>query len=137
MPQRPHTICRQTGCGVYVIGDYCDLHKQDNDEKKYDQFRDAHDPIRRMYNSKRWRWFRKVFLDAQNTCQRIERGVRCTAEPTVVHHLVSPEADESLFTNFGNVVGVCAKHHPAGIAGTPQWRVGVDYAETIVPKFKV
>jgi hypothetical protein len=134
VPQRPKTICHQIGCGLYVEGDYCAAHKIENAKTAYDRQR-ADDPTRKMYQSARWRKFRLAMLTRNPMCQRLERGEACRSAATVIHHLTSPESKPALFLVPSNVVCVCALHHPAGVKGTPEWKVGIDFSATIVPKY--
>ena len=132
MPERPHTICRQPGCGKYVQGEYCPEHVKDNNKKKYDKHR-ASDVTRKMYYTARYRRFHE-FLKVRNPmCQRIQPdGTRCKNPSTDLHHLIDPDAPGGLelFLNASNAVMLCKHCHPGGTAGTPEWKVNMDYVPT-------
>jgi len=62
-------------------------------------------------------------------CQKLDDGAQCHAAGTVLHHLKEPRCNAEFF-DPKNVVMLCPNHHPGGRAGTPDWRVGIDYVET-------
>jgi 5-methylcytosine-specific restriction enzyme A len=131
MPDRPHTICRQPGCGKYVQGDYCPEHLKDNAVKQYDHAR-ASDKTRKLYYTARYRRFRDFLQGRNPICQKINNGVRCNRPSSVLHHLVDPDAPGglALFLTASNAVMLCPSCHPGGEAGTPNWKVNVDYVPT-------
>jgi hypothetical protein len=137
MPNRSLTLCKQAGCGRTVRGvEYCEQHVLNNSVRLADLARND-DPIRRMYQSSRWRTYRAWFIDRQSTCQKIVSGVRCDRPPTEIHHLRSPRVFPAGFVDPTNTVALCKSHHPSGVAGTPEWRVNVDYAPSVTKSMKI
>lgn len=94
-----------------------------------DRGRKKTDPIYKLYSTAAWQRFRLWRLAENPLCQRIWRGEKCQHGASVVHHLISPRQREDLFYAPANTVCLCEGHHPGGLAGTPDWRKGIDYAE--------
>lgn len=94
-----------------------------------DRFRKKTDPIYKLYSTAAWQRFRLWRLADNPLCQRIVKGERCHFGATTVHHLFSPRERPDLFYDAHNTVCLCANCHQGGLAGTPEWRKGIDYAE--------
>jgi len=77
------------------------------------------DAVAKLYDCAPWRKFKAFVLGLNPQCQRLIGDEQCHALATVVHHLISPRVNMSLFLDWRNVVCVCAPHHPGGRAGEP------------------
>ena len=64
---------------------------------------------RRLYDSVRWRKFRKSFLFGRMCvmCERIGRDVPAT----IADHIKQHHNDPALFWDINNLQGLCAYHH--------------------------
>lgn len=131
MPHRlPHS-CAQPGCSHAAPAgqpycDSCQAKRPATEER-------APSPVAKLYQTRRWK-------DATNgvaalvrvknpTCQFIdERGVQCTHASAVVHHLVDPKDNPTLFFDWQNLVAVCVGHHQGGQRGETQ---GYRYCHTM------
>ena len=132
MPERPHTICRQPGCGKYVQGQYCPEHMKDNNKTKYDKHR-ASEATRKLYYTARYQRFREFLWVRNPMCQRIQPdGTACRNPSKILHHLIDPDAPGGLakFLSSDNCVMLCEHCHPGGTAGTPEWKANIDYVPT-------
>jgi len=136
--------CNERGCykRTTAKSGYCADHEKNNSvkqrEREYYKARQT-DPVHCLYTEPRYGWetFRTVLMSHGNViCQRILNGVRCTELVAIFHHLISPRVRPDLFTVPKNVVGVCRACHPP-TEGSPDWKPGVDFVETIyrVPTF--
>ena len=86
------------------------------------------DEVDRLYDTRRWRRFRRWILRLNPICQRIVDGVRCQDFSVEVHHRQSPRKRPDLFTVAENCVGLCKRHHKKSV-GDEGNEV---YADTIV-----
>jgi len=74
--------------------------------------------IDKWYDRMFWRKCRASHLACNPQCQRLVKGEQCTRPATIVHHIVSPYVNRSLFTDWQNLLAVCAEHH-SNAAGEP------------------
>lgn len=83
-----------------------------------------------IYGSYRWRMKTRPNMLAYNpVCQRLfDSGDQCNKPSAVVHHLVDPKDDIGAAHDRGNLVAVCATHHPGGQRGETQ---GYRYCATV------
>jgi hypothetical protein len=108
------------------------------------QARPADDNIDLQYKQgplgRMWIRLSKLMRDLNPVCQKIPNtglykpGEQCHNRATLVHHLVSPRVDPTLFLVASNLVCLCNSCHPPD-DGTPWWKVGVDYVETKLPRW--
>jgi len=122
---RPPRKCLQLGCRVIGSwrGGYCESHSRQT-AGGYNR------PLEKFYRRKLWYRFRDRFLQLNPICQRIKNGKQCTNAATELHHLKEPKTIQELL-DPKNVTGVCVKHHPGGVPGTPWWKIGIDYVPTV------
>lgn len=102
--------------------------KQERAEK--DRFRKKTDPVNALYNAT-WQKCAALHKNRNPICQRLRNGRQCTNPAWLVHHLISPRENPSLFLDFQNLVSLCEHCHPTS-EGTPEWRPGFDYVESVI-----
>jgi hypothetical protein len=109
MPYKAKSACSVPGCAVLSDGGRCEEHsKQAKREEVKRNYGRA--PYR---NTARWKRLRLWFFKRNWQCQRIlPNGEQCPYLARILHHIVSPEADESLTYEVTNLLGVCEEHHP-------------------------
>ena len=66
--------------------------------------------MRRLYDSRRWRKNREIFLADNPLCIMCERQGRVTAA-TIVDHIVPHDGDVGLFWDMDNWQSLCASCH--------------------------
>lgn len=116
--------CRQAGCPNLTRDTYCEQHRTNNDAQR--------DEIDWMYQRPPWtgvNGFQKTAIRRNPACQRIIDGKQCGRQSVIVHHIISPRTDLSLFLVWSNVVCLCRKCHPTR-EDSPHWIVNVDYTPT-------
>jgi hypothetical protein len=140
VPYAPAKACARPGCGKAHTqkGAYC----EDCSPSVPDSARDSN--IKSMYDRAVWRKrFSPMMLRLNPICQRLVfdrvRGTteQCHNPAKVVHHIISPRTDPTLFLQPRNVACLCDSCHPSGSAGTPDWEAGREYVETVLPRVTV
>src|SRR6266850_6921305 len=66
------------------------------------------DAIAKLYDCAPWRRFKASVLVYNPQCQRLVNGEQCQEAAAVVHHIISPRVNQTLFMDWQNVVCVCA-----------------------------
>jgi hypothetical protein len=133
--QRFNKSCRFAGC-IALTRDksgYCEKHitHAGDAERLRNKMRRENDPIwREMYETARWRHFRKWLINQNVICQRIIGGVQCTNPSYLVHHILSPRVRPDLFTDPTNTVCLCGSGCHPNTESTPDWIAGRDYVKT-------
>ena len=130
MPERHLHSCARGGCPAAVPAGkaFCDscavLHKETRSKPEH---------IAKLYNQRRWKDPAKgvsALVRGKNPlCQFLDDyGIQCRNASAIVHHLVDPEDDITIFWEWSNLVAVCPSHHQGGQRGETQ---GYKYAHTI------
>ena len=106
MPHKPGHPCGQRGCpNIARAGErYCDEHKK---LYKSDYAR-AHPEHFKLYNNKRWRRYRRMFLAEHPLCVNY---AECHNEATVVDHIRNHDGDWDLFWDPDNHQPMCKRCH--------------------------
>jgi len=109
MPITPPTPCKE--CGRTT----CD-HRKTKAKNTYRR------PLGDLYSTTRWQKETSPMIKRHNPfCQVIETatGIRCDRLSAVVHHLVDPKDNVTLFHDPSNLVAIC-KHHHGHWRGEPE-----------------
>ena len=103
MPHKPAHPCKHRGCRNLVRAgeSYCDAHKKAH----ANDFARAHPEYFKLYNNKRWRRYRQMFLAGHPLC------VECGHEATVVDHIKDHKGDYDTFWEPSNHAAMCAYCH--------------------------
>jgi hypothetical protein len=113
MPERPLHSCAQPGCSNAAPGGqpYCVSCTANRPPET--RFRRYQSEILKLYNSRRWKVETSPIVRSCNpVCQYLdETGKQCHKPSRVVHHLVDPKDDISLFYDWTNLVAICDEHH--------------------------
>jgi hypothetical protein len=94
--------------------------------------------VDQRYRTPAWTWLSKVMRALNPVCQRLHldgygKLEQCRNPSGLVHHIISPKQDPSLFLVPSNLICLCEHDHDDS-EGTPDWVAGVDFVETILPK---
>lgn len=111
MALRAFKPCAKAGCPALVAGggNRCPAHlKAHNSRCNADR---QTDESWLLYQTPRWRNFRKWFLSRNPICQRIIDGQRCMAIADTVHHKIAVRVNPDLLCDADNCVAVCRQHH--------------------------
>ena len=103
MPSKPKHRCRKPGCANLVESgeSFCVIHKP--------TIRDRFVPeYFRLYNNKRWRRYRRMFLNANPLCVNFEV---CHNAAVVVDHIVDHKGDWDRFWDKNNHQPMCESCH--------------------------
>jgi len=121
--------CGAAGCSKPSVqgSAYCEAHAKE--PPKQTRLSRVVDPVRRLYDTARWKRFRLWILSQRPICQRLIKGARCQEPTNTVHHIRSPRNRPDLFTDPKNVLALCANCHPGGTEDTPDWLPGWDYVD--------
>jgi len=108
---RPPRICKYPGCSKLAhSGAYCERHQQqaaasECARKRGVDARRANSPVRRWYQSSRWKESRKRFLMFHQTC------AVCGKPARVVDHVIPHQGREELFWSQDNWCPMCKSCH--------------------------
>lgn len=106
MPYKAGHNCGVRSCPVIVKsggGAYCPAHRKQA-QKDYPR----RNPItNRIYGSRRWLAFRKMYLARHPLCTEKD----CTYSATVVHHITDHKGDPNLLWDENNMRALCKVHH--------------------------
>ena len=119
MPHKPAHPCKHGRCSNLVPSGtaYCAVHKPLHAK----DFTRAHPEWFALYNNKRWRAYRRMFLASHPLC------VECQHEASVVDHIVDHRGDPGLFWEPSNHQALCQFCHNAKTGKTRGWgRESVD-----------
>jgi len=121
MPHKPRHPCKHPGCPNLVASgeSYCDKHKAAH----ANDFARAHPEYFKLYNNKRWRRYRRMFLSEHPLCVNFEE---CHNEATVVDHIKDHLGDWERFWDPSNHQAMCAQCHNTKTARTRGWGKGGD-----------
>ena len=113
MPHKPGHPCKVTTCpNIAPAGQaYCVEHKKGH---KSDYAR-AHPEHFRLYNNKRWRRYRRMFLSEYPIC------AECGREATICDHVRDHDGDWDTFWDPANHQPLCARCHNQKTAKTRGW----------------
>jgi 5-methylcytosine-specific restriction enzyme A len=100
MPNKPLKPCNKQGCSQLTREQYCEVHKQLNNQ--YDKNRGT--AAQRGYGA-RWRKVRTHYLAKHPVC------VRCCHVATVVDHIIPHKGDMNLFWDRNNWQPLCKTCH--------------------------
>jgi hypothetical protein len=111
-PMRALKPCAKAGCPALVAGggNRCPLHLESYNSKRDAERRET-DESWLLYQTPRWRKFRKWFLARNPICQRIIDGKRCMTIATAVHHRIAVREHPELLCDAEHCVALCAGHH--------------------------
>ena len=127
MPNQPPHSCGNNACKTPAPAGqtYCDACQA----KRGSATRQRDPEIEKLYNSKRWRETSPLVKSKNPICQRLDdSGRQCTHASAVVHHLVDPKVNATIFFDWQNLVAVCTQHHAGGQPGERQ---GEKYCHTL------
>lgn len=135
MSERFQRNCRMSGCPMLTRdrAGYCEKHiaHAGDSVRKRNKMRRENDPIwREMYETARWKHFRRWLINQNPICQRLIGGVQCTNPSYLVHHCLSPRIRPDLFVEARNCVCLCGSGCHPNTESTPNWKAGVDFCET-------
>jgi hypothetical protein len=119
------------------------LPNQDADNKTRDRFR-KDDAISKRYSEGHsgtvWRRLSKTMRSLNPICQRIVRDPltgkmeQCHNPSFICHHRVSPRVNPNLFFVASNLACYCLHCHPDTEGDPLNWKEGVDFVPTVLPK---
>ena len=111
MPHKPLHGCRHQGCRALVKSgeSYCEAHIKAH----VNDFTRAHPEWFKLYNNKRWRAYRRMFLAAHPLCINFEE---CHNEATVVDHIEPHKGDWDKFWDQSNHRAMCKRCHDKATA---------------------
>ena len=113
MPHKPLHACKHGRCRNLVPAgeSYCEMHKRQH----ANDFTRAHPEYFKLYNNKRWRRYRHMYLAEHPLC------VMCHREATVVDHIKDHRGDTDLFWDPDNHQALCAYCHNQKTGRTRGW----------------
>ena len=116
MPHKPAHGCKHQRCRNLVPAgeSYCAAHKTAH----ANDFARGHPEYFKLYNNKRWRRYRRMFLAAHPLCVNFSH---CHREATVVDHIEDHKGDLEVFWNAANHQAMCASCHNQKTARTRGW----------------
>ena len=119
MPHKAQHGCKHGNCRNLVASgeSYCDVHKGDHKN----DFARGHPEWFKLYNNKRWRRYRRMYLAEHPLCVNYEE---CHSQATVVDHIVDHLGDWSVFWDVENHQSMCAACHNSKTAKTRGWGRG-------------
>lgn len=119
MPHKPAHGCKHQRCRNLVPAgeSYCTAHKR----LHTNDFTRAHPEYFKLYNNKRWRRYRRMFLAAHPLCINF---AECHREATVVDHIADHKGDWETFWNTANHQPMCLYCHNQKTARTRGWGKG-------------
>lgn len=107
MPARTLKPCSSPGCHTLVTSGKCDRHQAVSRANRATEQRQ--DPLKPLYNCKRWRLTRLVVLAHQPVCTQCGQALA-----TEVHHLIDARewvARGNDFYDEANLTGLCKPCH--------------------------
>ena len=105
MPFGAPSVCTSPGCSALTNkGSRCDLHPYEQHRSK------SVSDYKYLYNSKRWKTGRLIFLGKHPLCEDCLLSNK-TEAATVVDHVEPHGGDLKLFFNHQNWRAVCKRHH--------------------------
>ncbi len=119
MPHKPAHGCKHQRCRNLVPAgeSYCSVHKTAH----ANDFTRGHPEFFKLYNCKRWRSYRRMFLAEHPLCVNFKE---CRRESTVVDHIEDHQGDYDLFWDPINHQAMCAPCHNSKTAKTRGWGKG-------------
>ncbi len=111
MPHKPAHGCKHQRCRNLVAAgeSYCDTHRRQH----ANDFTRAHPEYFKLYNNKRWRSYRRMFLSEHPLCINF---TQCHREATVVDHVVPHDGDRDKFWEVDNHSAMCKPCHDSKTA---------------------
>jgi len=103
VPHKPRTPCKHRNCPALVQpGEtYCEKHK----EAHRNDYARAHPGWFKLYNTKRWRRYRRMFLSEHPVCEE------CGHAATDVDHIEDHMGDWDKFWDESNHQALCHSCH--------------------------
>ena len=119
MPHKPAHGCKHQRCRNLVPAgeSYCSVHKTAH----ANDFARGHPEHFRLYNNKRWRSYRRMFLAEHPLCVNF---TECRREATVVDHIEDHKGDWDTFWRADNHQAMCAYCHNSKTAKSRGWGKG-------------
>ena len=129
--------CSQGGCfKAATKGRYCEAHAVENERNDANRAR-MRKEVWKLYANPAWARLKTALLARGNViCAKLTDGQQCRELVEVFHHLLAPEERPDLMYDQNNVIPLCKRHHPP-LAGTPDWKPGVDYVPNRWPEVRV
>ena len=114
MPHKAPHPCKHQQCPALVPAgeSYCDAHKAAH------AFGRANPEHFRLYNNKRWRRYRRMFLAEHPLCVNFDE---CHREAGVVDHIKDHKGDYDVFWDPDNHQPMCVICHNTKTAKTRGW----------------
>ena len=106
MANRPMRPCKAIGCPELVIDGYCDTHRRTT----YKRQRDERPSWYRLYECKRWRDQRLIYLMDNPLCVVCAKDGRITPANTI-DHIIDHKGCYDLFWDVSNWQSTCASCH--------------------------
>ena len=116
MPQKARRPCKHPGCpNLVATGEiFCPVHAPSHK----DDYARKHPEHFRLYNNKRWRRYRMMYLREHPLC--VSFAV-CKRAASVVDHIKDHDGDWALFWEPTNHQPMCAHCHNTKTAKTKGW----------------
>jgi 5-methylcytosine-specific restriction protein A len=119
MPSSPTGLCKDCGSRAVANG-YCAKHQVSNEaalrSKTHDRYRDANDPIRKLYKTARWQGTREIVLRRDILCVSCGHKVATEVDHILSARLVIDNYGLAEFYNPERLQGLCHECHSSKTA---------------------